>query len=108
MTDSYVHLLYNSGWKFHQLAARQLLSGQPVRYGKGMQYGPSITYKFTPAGSLSSSQPGGLPCWASPLAFGLIGYILHGVFFILYSFTRWMRSKRSTVREAIKEMTPAI
>ncbi len=33
----------------------------------------SITYKITPSGSLSSSQPGGPPCWASPLAFGLIG-----------------------------------
>jgi hypothetical protein len=33
----------------------------------------SITDKITPAGSLSSSQPGGTPCWASPLAFGLIG-----------------------------------
>jgi hypothetical protein len=45
------------------------------------------------------------------IAFGLIGYLLHGVLFIVYSFTRWMRtlrSKRSTVREAIKEMTPAI
>ncbi len=30
-----VHLLYNSSIKIHQLAARQLLSGQPVRYGKG-------------------------------------------------------------------------
>jgi hypothetical protein len=58
--------------KFHQLTAEQLLSGQPVRYGKSRRYGPSITYKITPAGSLSSSQPGGPPCWASPLAFGLI------------------------------------
>ncbi len=40
--------------------------------GKGRRYGPSITYKIPPAGSLSSSQPGGPPCWASPLAFGLI------------------------------------
>ena len=31
-----------------------------------------------PAGSLSSSQPGGPPCWTSPLAFGLIG---HNIFF---------------------------
>ncbi len=37
-------------------------------------YGPFITYKITPAGSLSSSQPGRPPCWASPLAFGLIGH----------------------------------
>jgi hypothetical protein len=28
MTDGCVHLLYNSSWKFHQLAAGQLLSGQ--------------------------------------------------------------------------------
>ncbi len=49
-----------------------LLSGQPVWYRKGRRYGPSITYKITHAGSLSSSHPGGLPCWASPLAFGLI------------------------------------
>ncbi len=33
---------------------------------------PSRT-KSHPAVSLSSSQPGGPPCWASPLAFGLIG-----------------------------------
>jgi len=33
---------------------------------------PSHT-KPHPAGSLYSSQPGGPPCWASPLAFGLIG-----------------------------------
>ncbi len=66
-------LLNNSSWKFHQLAAGQLLPGQPVRYGKGRRYGPSITYKITPAGSLSSSQPGGPPCWASPLVFGLTG-----------------------------------
>jgi hypothetical protein len=35
---------YSSSWKFHQLAAGQLLSGQPVLYGKGRQYGLSITY----------------------------------------------------------------
>ncbi len=33
---------------------------------------PSRT-KSHPAGSISSSQPGGPPCWASSLAFGLIG-----------------------------------
>jgi hypothetical protein len=37
------------------------------------RYGPSVTYKITPAGSLSSSQTGRPPFWASPLAFGLIG-----------------------------------
>jgi hypothetical protein len=40
---------------------------------KGKRYGRSITYKITPAGSLSSSQPIGPPCWASSLAFGLVG-----------------------------------
>jgi hypothetical protein len=45
ITGGYVHLLYNSSWKFHQLAARLLMSGQQVRYGKGRGYGTSITYK---------------------------------------------------------------
>ncbi len=71
MTDGCVHLLYNSSckfYKFYQLTSGQLLSG---RNGKGRRYGPSITYKITPAGSHSSTQPGGPPCWASTLAFGL-------------------------------------
>ncbi len=40
MTDGCVNLctftyyIHNSSWKFHQLAAGQLLSGQPERYGK--------------------------------------------------------------------------
>jgi hypothetical protein len=67
----YTFTIYNSNWKFHQLAAGQLLSGQAVRYGKGRRYGPSITYKITPAGSLFSSHRGGPPYWASPLVFGL-------------------------------------
>jgi hypothetical protein len=66
-------ILYNSRWKFQQLAAGQLLSGQPVRYGKGRRYVPPIMYKITPAGSLSSRQPGGPPCWSSTLAYDLIG-----------------------------------
>ena len=65
--DGCVHLLYNSSWIFHLLAAEQLLSGQPVQYGKGRRYGLSITFKITPAGSLSSSLPGGPPCRDSPL-----------------------------------------
>jgi hypothetical protein len=36
----YVHLLYNRSWKFHQLAAGQLLSGQPVWYVKGRRKRP--------------------------------------------------------------------
>jgi hypothetical protein len=34
---------------------------------------PSCTKSHPAAGSLSSSQPGGPPCWTNPLAFGLIG-----------------------------------
>jgi hypothetical protein len=34
---------------------------------------PPLRTKSHPAGSISSSHPGGPPCWASPLAFGLIG-----------------------------------
>ncbi len=41
MTDGCVRLLYISSWKIHQIAAGQLLSGQPVQYGKGRRYGPS-------------------------------------------------------------------
>ncbi len=64
---------YSYSWNFHQLAAGQLLSGQPVRYGKaGGTARPSPTKSHLPAGPLSSRQPGGPPCWASPLAFGLI------------------------------------
>ncbi len=40
---------------------------------RGRRYRTSITCKITPAGSLSSGQPGARPCWASTLAFGLIG-----------------------------------
>ncbi len=68
MTDGCAYFLYNISWKFHLLAAGQLLSRQPVRYGKDRRY------KITPGGSLSSSQLGGPPWWASPLAFGLIGF----------------------------------
>ncbi len=31
LADGCVHLLYKSCWKFHQLAAKQLLSGQQVQ-----------------------------------------------------------------------------
>jgi hypothetical protein len=62
---------FTISWKFHQLAAGH--AGKAVWFGKGRRFGPSITYKITPAGSLSSSQPGGPPSWTSPLAFGLIG-----------------------------------
>jgi hypothetical protein len=68
MTDGCVHLLYNSSWKFHQLAARHFLSGQPVQYEKDRLYDPSIAYKSTPVLLFF-----GPPCWVSPLAFGLAG-----------------------------------
>jgi hypothetical protein len=45
-----------------------------VSFGIGRRNVPSITYKITPAGSLSSSQPGGPPCRANYLAFGHIGH----------------------------------
>jgi hypothetical protein len=66
----YIYYIIAAG---NYISTLQRLSGQPVRYGKSRRYLPSITYKITPAGSLSSSQPGGPPCWTSPLAFGLIG-----------------------------------
>ncbi len=72
--DGCLHLPYTSSWKFHQLATGQLLSGQPLRYGKGGRYGPSITFKITPTGSLfSSSQAGRRVGPALYVAFGLIG-----------------------------------
>jgi len=54
-------------------------SCQGNRYGAEKAGGtaPSIMYKITPAGSLSSSQPCGPPCWASPLAFSLIESAYH-------------------------------
>jgi len=93
MTDGCVHLLFNSSWKFYQLAAGQLLSGQPERYGKDRRYGPSIMYKITPAGSLSSSQQGGPPCWTSPLAFGLFVSDHNFVFIFAYKLLRFFRGK---------------
>jgi hypothetical protein len=40
-------------------------------YGRLDMARPSHT-KITPAKSISSSQPGGPPCWTRPVAFGLI------------------------------------
>jgi hypothetical protein len=42
--DGCVHLLYNSSWKFRQVAA-----------GSSCQSSQSMTYKITPAGSQISS-----------------------------------------------------
>jgi hypothetical protein len=41
---------------------------------QGRRHGPTITNKSHPAVLISTSQPGGPPCWNSPLAFGLIVY----------------------------------
>ncbi len=69
------------GYIYYVTSAGNSISSQPGRsysqgpewFGKGSMLGPSITYKITPVGSLSFSQPGGPPSWTSPLAFGLIG-----------------------------------
>jgi hypothetical protein len=68
MRDGSVHYyITNISWKFHQLADGQLLSVQPIRYGNARRHGPSITHKIPSSGLLSSSQPGGTPCWTRPL-----------------------------------------
>ncbi len=69
MTDGCVHLLYNSSWKFRQLTAGQLLSGQPVLYWKGRRYGHHFSYTCW----ITLLQQGGPPCWTSSLTFDLIG-----------------------------------
>ncbi len=53
-------------------AAGQLLPGQPVRYGKCSKYGPSTTYKITPAGSLSFQPARRAAVLGQPVAYGLI------------------------------------
>jgi hypothetical protein len=45
MTDGCVHLLYNNSCKFHQLAAGQPLSEQPVRSGKAGGTGRPTEHK---------------------------------------------------------------
>jgi hypothetical protein len=72
MTVGCVHLLYYSkipsasSWAAHVRVTGTVLKRQAAS--------PSITCKITPAGSLSSSQPGGPTCWASSLALSLIGF----------------------------------
>jgi hypothetical protein len=60
-----------------QLVCQEFTAEQPIGRAGGTvhqdrRHGQSITYKIITAGSLSSSQPGGPPCWTSPLAFGLM------------------------------------
>ncbi len=61
MTDGCVHLLYNSSCKFHQLAAGQPLSEQPVRSGKAGGTGRPTQHK--------SHLPGTVPKLAGELTF---------------------------------------
>ncbi len=54
-------------------------NGQAVRsVREGGMDRPSL-HKSHPAGSLSSSQPGGPLCWVISLTFGLVGLTVHGV-----------------------------
>ncbi len=57
MTDDYVHLLYKSSQKFHQIAAGQLLL-QGNRYGTKKAGGISHTKSHQPGHSLPASQAG--------------------------------------------------
>jgi hypothetical protein len=60
-------------------------SCQGNRYGTE-KAGPSFTYKITHAGTSTSNQPGGLPCWAaSPQAFGLIAYDIKKAWYSFHS-----------------------
>ncbi len=85
-------MLYNSSWKFCQLAAGQLLSGQPVRYRKGRRYRPVHHVQNRTCRVTLTQPPRRSPCWASPLAFGLIGRRYLPVY-IQYSRMRYMEYK---------------
>jgi hypothetical protein len=81
-------LAWRSSWRmlvhisYITAAGNSISSAAPVRaigvVWKRQAVRLSITYKVAPDGSLSSSQPGGPPCWVSPLAFGLFGATLLG------------------------------
>jgi hypothetical protein len=73
MTDGYVHLQHSITVARSKAASVKATGTAWTEKVDGR--GPSITDKITPAGSLFNSQPGGPLCWASPLGFGLIGYI---------------------------------
>ncbi len=60
---------------FSKRSAPQTGASGVVRQGRRHGDRPSRTKSY-PAVLLSSSQPGGPPCWSSPLAFGLIGLTL--------------------------------
>jgi hypothetical protein len=69
MTDYCVFYIYEITAAGNSINLQMGSSVQGNRYStEKAAVGPNITYKITPAGSLSSSQPGG------PLAFGLIGF----------------------------------
>jgi hypothetical protein len=68
MTDGCFHVLNNSIWKIHQLAAGQFLSEQPVRYGKGRR-AQNHTCRVSLLQLAGRAAVLGLPS----IAFGLIG-----------------------------------
>jgi hypothetical protein len=67
--DGYVHLLYNSIWKFHQLGARQPLIGLPVRSEKvDCSSHPSQTISHLPGHSPPASPVGTDKCSVANLS----------------------------------------
>jgi hypothetical protein len=73
MSTQTLSLAYIHGYT--QREGMGLLEYQPMRSLRDVAHdGVFCPFFSHPAGSLSSSQPGGPPCWDSPLAFGLIGY----------------------------------
>ncbi len=70
--DGYTVYIYNITAEGNSISSHLGISCQGNQYGTKKADVTVIKDKITPAGSLSSSQPGGPPCWFSPLAFGLI------------------------------------
>jgi hypothetical protein len=58
---------------FRDVAHDGVLCTFSVSPGQGQVMWSVHHVQSHPAGSLSSSQPGGPPCWASPLTLGLFG-----------------------------------
>jgi hypothetical protein len=66
MTDGCVHLLYYRSWKFRQLTAGQLLTGQPVRFGKAGGTARPAQYKSHPlTGHCPPAKLSRAPCRAT-------------------------------------------
>jgi hypothetical protein len=67
MTVGSVHLLYNSSWKSHQLAAEQLLAGQRVLSVMSVDANISSQCKSHLPDHSPPAKLGRAPCRASPL-----------------------------------------